>query len=301
MGRRLFGEGTEHHRPRNAGVDSARVARRAAGTMRRLCAGLIILLASLPWRASFGCGATSDCLVTEGSYRIRLPTNASGRQLGAVIYFHGWQQAAEDVMSDASLAATAERLGIALVALNGEQKTWSFPSSPTHHRDDFEYVHAVVDDLVERFPIDRKRLLGAGFSQGASMIWYLACREPRLFAAFAPMSGAFWLPAPNQCAAPLPVLLHLHGLADKTVPVEGREVAPGIRQDSVRDSFSILGKTAVLHAAEPARLTGSEDLHLVCRRSTRRADGGVLELCLHAGGHFPIAGWVEHAWRAIPN
>lgn len=192
MGRRRFGEGTEHHRPRNAGVDSARVARRAAGTMRRLCAGLIVLLASLPWRASFGCGATSDCLVTEGSYRIRLPTNASGRQLGAVIYFHGWQQAAEDVMSDASLAATAERLGIALVALNGEQKTWSFPSSPTHHRDDFEYVHAVVDDLVEHFPIDRKRLLGAGFSQGASMMWYLACREPRLFAAFAPMSGAFW-------------------------------------------------------------------------------------------------------------
>ncbi|MCK1741304.1 polyhydroxybutyrate depolymerase [Bradyrhizobium sp. 139] len=262
----------------------------------------MLLLASLPWRASFGCGPTSDCLIPEGSYRIRLPSNPpAGRPLGAVVYFHGWQQSAEDVMADASLAATTERLRIVLVALNGEEKTWSFPSSPTHHRDDFAYANAVVDDIVRRFPIDRQRLLGVGFSQGASMIWYLACRDPRMFAAFAPMSGAFWQPAPDRCAAPLPVLFHLHGLADTTVPLGGREVAPGIRQDSVCDSFAILGGPRILHASEPVRLKGSEDLHLTCERSARQADGGLLELCLHAGGHFAVAGWVEHAWRAIAH
>lgn len=288
--------------PLTAAVRDMRVALRSVRTLRRIFAVLTLLLASLPWRASFGCGPTTDCLIPEGSYRIRLPTKPPASQpLGAAVYFHGWQQSAEDVMADASLAATTERLGIALVALNGEEKTWSFPSSPTHHRDDFAYANAVIDDLVRRFPIDRRRLLGAGFSQGASMIWYLACREPRMFAAFAPMSGAFWQPAPDRCAAPLPVLFHLHGLADKTVPLGGREVTPGIRQDSVRDSFTILGGPRILHASEPVRLKGSEDLHLTCERSARQADGGLLELCLHPGGHFAVAGWVEHAWRAIAN
>jgi len=269
--------------------------------MRRLFVSLIVVLAWLPWKASFGCGPTSDCFVPGGSYRIRLPTKHIGRHLGAVVYFHGWQQSAEDVMNDVALTATAKRLGIVLVALNGEQKTWSFPSSPSHHRDDFEYVTAVVDDIVRRFPIDRKRLLGAGFSQGASMIWYLACQQPRLFAVFAPMSGAFWLPAPDRCAAPLPVLLHLHGLADRTVPMEGREVAPGIRQDSVRESFAILGRSQALQASAPVHLKAAKELRLACERSARQPGGGFLELCLHSGGHSSIAGWVEYAWRVLAN
>jgi polyhydroxybutyrate depolymerase len=239
--------------------------------------------------------------VVDGSYRVRLPPAPAERPFGAIVFFHGWQQTAEDVMNDQPLTAIAARLGIALVALNGEQKTWSFPSSPHHYRDDFEYVHAVLEDLVKRFPIDRRQLLGAGFSQGASMIWYLACRQPHLFAAFAPVSGAFWRPAPRTCAAPLPVLLHLHGLADATVPLEGREVAPGVRQDSIRDSFAILGPSAPLHVLPRVKTGFISETPLTCERSARQRDGGLLEFCIHSGGHQFIAAWIEHAWHLSAN
>lgn len=267
--------------------------------MVRVITVLMSLLAFFPVRASLACGVASDCLVSEGSYRIMLPSNPSGRSLGAVVYLHGWQQSAEDVMNEKSLVATAQRLGVALVAPNGEGKTWSFPSAPFHYRDDFAFIQTVIDDIVRRYSIDRKHLLGAGFSQGASMIWYLACQQPRLFAAFAPVSGAFWLPAPNQCTAPLPVLLHLHGLADTTVPMEGREIAPGIRQDGVRESFAILGDSATLRPSAAVHLNSTIGVHLTCQRSDRQPDGGMVELCLHHGGHLFMTGWIEHAWRVL--
>lgn len=266
--------------------------------MTRVLAALIAVSALVSFGTTvYACGAHSDCLVREGSYRIQLPSKRSGPKLGAVVYFHGWQQTAADVMSDKTLVAAANHLGVALVTLNGQGKTWSFPSAPFHYRDDFEFVQTVLKDIVRRFSIDRRRILGAGFSQGASMIWYLACREPRLFSAFAPMAGAFWVPAPLHCTPPLPVLLHVHGLADTTVPMEGREIAPGLRQDGVRASFAILGGSVTLHPAPAVHLSSGEKLNLNCERSDRSPSGGWLELCIHHGGHVPVAGWIEHAWR----
>jgi len=258
---------------------------------------LLVTLVFLSSRTALACGVDSDCRVPGGSYRVRLPPAPAKRPYGAIVFFHGWQQTAADVINDQSLTAVTARLGVALVALNGERKTWSFPSSPHHYRDDFAYVHAVLEDIEKRFHINCSRILGAGFSQGASMLWYLACRQPRLFAAFAPVSGAFWRPAPRACAGPAPVLLHLHGLADATVPLEGREVSPGVRQDSVRDSFAILGPSLPLHILPRVRAGFISETPLTCARSARRRDGALLELCLHAGGHQFIAAWIAHAWR----
>ena len=95
------------------------------------------------------------------------------------------------------------------------------------------------------------------------------------------------------------MLLHLHGVADTTVPLEGREVAPGIRQDSVRDSFDVPGPSAPLHALTRVETNLIRGTSLTCERSAQRRDGGPLELCLHAGGHELMATWIEHAWHLL--
>jgi len=199
-------------------------------------------------------------------------------------------------MDDQALTAVALRLVVALVALNDERKTWSFPLSPHHYRDDIAYVHAVLEDIDKRFPIDRNRILGAGFSQGAPMLWYLGLPTTAPFRRFRTGFGRILAPWAQCMRGASTGTLHLHGLADATVPLEGREVGPGVRQGSVRDSFAILGPSLPLRPLPRIEAGSVGETPLTCARSAPR-DGALLELCLHPGGHQFIAAWIAHAWN----
>lgn len=249
------------------------------------------------------CREAGGCQVAGGYYRLVLPRRAEpDRPVGAIMFFHGYQGSAEEVIADAGLGAVAERLGVALIAPAGAGRSWSFPGSPARHRDEFAFVAAVLDDATGRFPLDPAQIMASGFSQGGSMVWYLACRMPRRFAAFAPIAGAFWMPLPRDCVGPPPNLIHVHGTADSTVPIAGRSLRGGYRQGDLFESFAILApggctaswSAAVSHPGPPGAPA--------CRLAPGCGGAGRLELCLHAGGHFADPAWVERAWRlAIPN
>lgn len=248
------------------------------------------------------CPAEAGCRVEGGSYRIVLPQRPeAGPPGGAIMYFHGYQGSAEEVIADQGLVAVARRLGVALIAMEGLGRSWSFPGSPARNRDEFAYVGHVLDDVVRRFPVDPHRIMASGFSQGGSMVWSLACRMPERFAAFAPIAGAFWEPLPESCASPRPNLIHVHGTADTTVPMAGRTLRQGSRQGDVFKSLAILapgGCAAPLAAAAKAvPATG-----LACSVAEPCGATARLELCLHAGGHMADPAWVERAWRiAMPT
>jgi polyhydroxybutyrate depolymerase len=249
-------------------------------------------------KPSDACPADEGCRVTSGSYRIVLPLQIpAGRKIGAILYFHGYQGSAEDIVADPGLVAVARRLGVALIAPDGVARSWSFPGSPAHHRDEFAFVGQVLDDVAARFPVDSRRILASGFSQGGSMVWYLACRMPRRFAAFAPIAGAFWEPLPEGCEGPRPPLIHVHGTSDTTVPLAGRTLRQGSRQGDVFKSLAILAPGGCTAGwAEAARAAPGPE-HLTCRVAAGCGGLARLELCLHAGGHEAEAAWVERAWR----
>jgi polyhydroxybutyrate depolymerase len=248
------------------------------------------------------CLAEGDCAVSGGRYRILLPEPPkSGRRYGAIMFFHGYQGSAQAVASDPGLAAVARRLGVALIAPDGLGASWSFPGSPARNRDEFVFVGAILDDVAQRFPIDPARIMASGFSQGGSMVWYLACRMPMRFAAFTPIAGAFWEPLPERCDGPRPPLIHVHGTSDTTVPLAGRSLRGGIRQGDVLKSFAILAPGLSISSLARMVIDGAEGLALSCRIADVGADTARLELCLHSGGHFFDPAWVERAWRiAMP-
>lgn len=266
-------------------------------------AGLLVAAAvaarehALPKPAD-SCPAGTGCGVASGSYRIVLPPQtATARRVGAILYFHGYQGTAEEVIADPGLVAVAGRLGVALIAPNGVGRSWSFPGSPARHRDEFAFVGQVLDDVVRRFPVDPNRILASGFSQGGSMVWYLACRMPRRFAAFAPVAGAFWEPLPESCESPRPPLIHVHGTSDTTVPLAGRTLRQGYKQGDVFRSLAILAPGGCTAGwAGTARKGGSAG-ELACRVAVGCNGTTRLELCLHADGHKADAAWVERAWR----
>ncbi|MBN9064010.1 MAG: hypothetical protein BGP06_12250 [Rhizobiales bacterium 65-9] len=266
---------------------------------RRRLLGLLIatlLTGAVPPAASRDlCPAEQGCKVAEGRYRLIVPPAYSeGAALGAIIFFHGYQGSAEETASDPALLAAAARLGVALVAPDGQGRTWSYPGSPGRYRDEFAFVAHVLDDVSARFPVDPKRIMASGFSQGGSMVWYLACLMPERFRAFAPIAGAFWEPLPSSCAHPRPPLIHVHGLADATVPLAGRRLPSGYEQGDTFESFAILDPAA--RRIRPS-IAASGDRDLSCHSLTANPQAPVLELCLHAGGHVIEAAWIERAWR----
>ncbi len=251
-----------------------------------------------PAKPGEACVGTAGCSVASGSYRIVLPSQAAaGRPVGAILYFHGYQGSAGEVTTDPGLVAVAGRLGVALIAPDGAGRSWSFPGSPARRRDELAFVGQVLDDVVARFPVDPGRLLASGFSQGGSMVWYLACRMPQRFAAFAPIAGAFWEPLPEGCEGPRPPLIHVHGTSDRTVPLAGRTLRQGSRQGDVFKSLAIFAPGGCTAGwAEAARATPAPG-RLICTVATSCDGPARLELCLHAGGHEAEPAWVERAWR----
>ena len=193
-----------------------------------------------------------------------------------------------------SLAAAAEELGVALIAPDGLGKSWSFPNSPRRERDELAFMHRVLDDVLERFPIDPNRLMSSGFSIGGTMSWYMACYLGERFAGHAPISGTFWRPVPNECPGPDPFISHVHGTADKIFPLEGRVIRKKYRQGNTLEAIEFFRN----RGAAPPAVERYTDGGLDCSASETRL-GGQVELCLHAGGHSIKGEWVRRGWLRL--
>ena len=84
-------------------------------------------------------------------------------------------------------------------------------------------LQTFLDDCLQRYPIDPKKLLVLGFSQGGVMAYSLALANPKRFAALVALSS--WLPKElvphlniSDAMQSLPTLVH-HGTEDSTIEV----------------------------------------------------------------------------------
>lgn len=219
----------------------------------------------------------------DGTYRAVAPPGWDGKSaVPLVLYLHGYGQSSGDITGDAELVAAVTSLGALLVVPDGVGHAWSHVGAPRHQRDDLAFLHGVVADAERRWPVDAAKVYAAGFSIGGSMVWDLACHAARGFAAFLPVSGAFWLPYPEKCESGPVNLRHVHGLTDTTVPMAGRTIFGQFTQGDVMKGWDILRATDHC-AAAPDRKTQESDLN--CEEWTSCAAQRVLELCLHGDGH----------------
>jgi polyhydroxybutyrate depolymerase len=261
-------------------------------------AGLVVVAAALAaWLAApaaRACGATTDCRIATGDYRILLPEPARrAASHGAIVYLHGYRGSPDEIMKFDALRQVAEDLGVAVIAPRGLDGEWGLPEVQKAPRDDIAFVRAVVDDAVARFAIDAQRILVTGFSLGASMTWYIACAEGRRYAGYAPIAGAFWEPYVKNCRLPLPEIHHVHGRADRTVPLGGRALSFATQGDTYA-SFELLRE--LIGCSAP--LVGEQvDGELTCAR--QECSGAAQELCLHDGGHGVEPAWIARAWGMV--
>jgi len=105
--------------------------------------------------------------------------------------------------------------------------------------DDAGFIGALIDGLETQYPIDRSRVYLTGFSNGASLLYEIACRFSDKVAAIAPVSGSMEVP---YCASRTPVsVLIFHGTEDINVNYNGgiaERATYGRTDTSVFDAFS---------------------------------------------------------------
>lgn len=245
-----------------------------------------------------GCARSPGCAIAGGRYLASAPPGWDGRTaLPVLVFFHGWRESAEYVVQDPPLRALVEKHGVLLIAPHGEGNTWSYSGAPGKHRDEFAFIAALVADVKARFPVDARRFVAVGFSQGASMVWNSACRQPGLFAVHGALAGGFWEPSPEACSSTPVDLVHVHGTRDGTVPIGGRALRGGLfRQADIRRDWAVWLKGNACPALPSSSFTQAGRTCLLWSACVRP---GQLQFCTHDSGHEIHESDLEVLWSFV--
>jgi predicted peptidase len=208
----------------------------------------------------------------ERRYQVWLPAAYdASRRWPAILFLHGAGERGDD-----GVAQTVVGLGHAL--RDGKidpQAVIVFPQCPVngHWTGPAQRIAvAALEQVIETYSVDEKRVSLTGISMGGAGVWSLASRQPRRFSAIAPVCG--WVHRPpnlNDLAdvadkysslaerlGRVPIWI-FHGSADNVVPVsESRSMAavlganaaytefPGVRHNSWDPAYETTGVVAWL-------------------------------------------------------
>lgn len=254
-------------------------------------------------RADTDCGQDAPCMVGDGHYYASVPRDWDGvTSLPAAVFFHGWSSTAAAAMRNRTMIKAFSDEGVLFITPDGHNKTWSHVGSPNTPRrtpaEELAFLDAVLRDVKRRWPVDEKRLWATGFSQGASMVWDLACYRGDDYAAFAPISGGFWQPHPDACPSAPINLRHIHGTSDTVVPMSGRPIREVFHQGNVPEGM-VLWRAHNSCREQPSRVETQGIL--TCEIWDKCASGKELRLCLHDKGHMRPKNWVRDSAQWVES
>jgi acetyl esterase/lipase len=106
---------------------------------------------------------------------------------------------------------------------------------------DTDRLARLVEEIADRYPIDRARIYLIGYSMGAGGVWRAAIDHADLFAAAAPTAA--WTPDPSEDVAravrELPIRID-HGTADEVAPFARAEaMVEALERAGVDVTFSV--------------------------------------------------------------
>lgn len=260
-------------------------------SLAALVFALTLLASGLTAAAETVCAMATPCVVGAGRYVALPPPDWNGRDaLRLGVWLHGFRQPIGDIAGDSGLVAQfQQRRQLLVVPEAPDGQGWSMKTGPNAGRDDVSFLRAVSDDVKRRFPVAGGSTL-MGFSNGAMMVWSVACDEPRAFDHYVAFSGTWWVPYPSGCADGPVDFIHIHGTTDTTVPIEGRSLRGGqFRQGDLNTTLPMLAKSRRCETPPSPIEDGAGGLQ--CRAWSDCAAGSALVMCLHPGAH-----WVDPQW-----
>lgn len=146
--------------------------------------------------------------------------------------------------------------------------------------DDVVFTENLLDTVQNDLCIDRTKVYAIGFSNGGGFASLLSCKLSDRFAAYAVVSGAFYMPS-GQCIPPKPTpLLSIHGDGDGNVPYNGSVIRklPAIDDWTAR-------RAALNKCSKP--VTSQNATMLITTWNNCKNNATVQNIRVQGGGH----GW----------
>lgn len=240
-------------------------------------------------------GDSNRSMIYEGmqrSYIIHIPPGFNNSQaVPLVLVFHGLTLDGNEMIRITGFNVQSDTSGFIVVYPDGtgDKKSWNgghcCGEAALRNVDDVSFVRALIEEISTLVNIDSKRVYATGFSNGAFMVYRLACELSDQIAAFGPVSATQAtedLPA-CQPARPVPII-HFHGTDDDANPYKGGVAAAGFQFTSVADAIKFWVEKDGC-PAEPVQTKSGSILHDIY---TPCESGATVELYTIEGG--------KHAW-----
>ncbi len=206
---------------------------------RRFRAALLASALFLPLALIFsGCGGPTsaaaatrvenkpDAFQTSGrtaKLLIHAPADLGGAPVPLVIALHSLHYDSANAETVFGLDQLADRDGFVVAYPNGVGGSWNAGtccgSAAAQDLDDVAYVRAVISHLEQHYPIDRRRVVLIGLSNGGMLAYRYACQYPDEIAGIGVVAGSLQVAG---CQPKTPVtVVSVHGFTDGLVPYNG--------------------------------------------------------------------------------
>ena len=188
-----------------------------------------------------------------------------------IVALHGWGANGMDLLGLAPYLAGGQFLVLCpqgrvevplgpMVGYGWFPLTMGAPADPSAFASGVDDAKRFLDAARKRYPIDERKLVVLGFSQGGVIAYALALSEPERFAGLVALSS--WLPAPVLQTLPprvydrLSALVH-HGTSDDLIEVaRGRESVERLRSLQVGVAYREFDMGHEINADSLADLSG---------------------------------------------
>jgi polyhydroxybutyrate depolymerase len=175
---------------------------------------------------------TLDVQGTTREYRVHVPDRLAS-DTALVVFLHGGFGSAAQAESAYGWDELADREGFVVAYPQGDGVAWNAGDccgAPARKGiDDVAFISAVTAELQTEFGIAPSRTFAAGMSNGAMMVYRMAC-DTTVFAAIASVAGTIV----TSCDDPAPVsVLEIHGLDDERVRYDGDPGSGATRVDGM--------------------------------------------------------------------
>lgn len=155
------------------------------------------------------------------AYNLHVPSSYNSKKpIPLVLAFHGVGGNGKEMANMTGFSPLAEQSGFIVVYPDAIRNHWDARrSSQPETTNDVGFISALIDDLGQRYTLDRRRIYVTGFSNGGTFAYRLACELSNKITAIAAISATMPENVSRTCqpVKPISVLL-MHGTNDAIIP-----------------------------------------------------------------------------------